>query len=135
LERPASSAAPFAENPAETPRAGFSSRACHDLAGLRAALGRYDAVLLGPVFRSISKIGYGPSGAIALDELYQLLRKRTLRERSTEVIALGGLTEKTAPRCRNFGFDGVASLGTIWQSRDPVRAFLEMQSALAYHAT
>jgi thiamine-phosphate pyrophosphorylase len=135
LEMPAVSVSPFYAAEHNAPNGVFLSRACHDLTTLREALGRYDSVLLGPVFSSISKKGHGPSSALNLHELYQLLRHRTIPQRRTAVIALGGLTAATAPRCRNFGFDGVASLGAIWQSADPVRAFTEIQSALAYHAT
>ena len=39
-------------------RPTFTSRSCHDLAALRAALGHYDSVFFGPVFPSISKPGY-----------------------------------------------------------------------------
>jgi thiamine-phosphate pyrophosphorylase len=134
LEMPEVSMAPFSQIDRLAPGV-FSSRSCHDLKSLRASLGRYDAVLLGPVFPSISKEGHGPKGDICLNELYHFLRHRTAHQKHTEVIALGGLTAATAPRCRNFGFDGVATLGAIWKSPDPVRAFTEIQSALAYHAT
>jgi thiamine-phosphate pyrophosphorylase len=134
LEPPEVSMAPFSQIDRLVPGV-FSSRACHDLAGVREALGRYDSVLVGPVFPSISKQGHGPNGALCLNELYQLLRHRTSFQKHTQVIALGGLTAANAPRCRNFGFDGVATLGAIWKSSDPVRAFTEIQSAIAYHAT
>jgi thiamine-phosphate pyrophosphorylase len=134
LEMPEVSMAPFSQVDRMVPGI-FSSRSCHDLAALRASLGRYDAVLVGPVFRSVSKHGHGPNGDLNLNELYQLLRHRTAHQKHTEVIALGGLTPVNAPRCRNFGFDGVATLGSVWQAADPVRAFTEIQSALAYHAT
>lgn len=134
LEPPAVSMAPFHGLDRIGPH-GVASRSCHDLATLRASLGRYDSVLLGPVFPSISKQGHGPNGMLSLNELYHLLRHRTPTQKHTQVIALGGLTAANAPRCRNFGFDGVATLGAIWQSPDPVRAFTEIQSAIAYHAT
>jgi thiamine-phosphate pyrophosphorylase len=135
LDPPAVSTAPFEAEVSEENWMPFASRSCHDLEALRSALGKYDTVLLGPVFASVSKVGHGPSGTISLNELYQLLRHRTAHQRRTEVIALGGLTPGNAARCRNFGFDGVATLGSVWQSPDPVRAFTEIQSALTYHAT
>ena len=134
LEPPASSLSPFQVVDRIGPN-GLASRACHDICSLRAAMGKYDSVLLGPVFPSISKNGYGPTGMLNLNELYYLLRHRTPGQRFTQVIALGGLTASNAPRCRNFGFDGVATLGAVWDSPDPVRAFTEIQSAIAYHAT
>jgi thiamine-phosphate pyrophosphorylase len=134
LEPPAISMTPF-DAPDRVGPGALSSRSCHNLKTLRASLGRYDAVLLGPVFPSVSKQGHRPNGEICLNELYQLLRHRTVHQKHTEVIALGGLTPARAPRCRNFGFDGVATLGAVWHSPDPVRAFTEIQSALVYHAT
>lgn len=134
LEPPAASMAPFSQIDRTVPGI-FSSRSCHDLETLRMSLGKYDGVLLGPVFPSISKTGYEPDGEIDLTELYQLLRHRTSYQKHTEVIALGGLTPANATRCRNFGFDGVATLGAIWLAPDPVRAFTEIQSAISYHAT
>lgn len=106
----------------------FSSRACHDLTGLRAALGRVDAVLFGPVLHSISKRDHGP-GAWDRGELRRLLAGRTERERRTAVYALGGVTAANLGEARALGFDGVAVLGSVWQAADPVAAFRELQAA------
>src|SRR5437762_3279825 len=38
----------------------FTSRSCHTVAELSAALGRFDSVFFGPLFPSISKPGYAP---------------------------------------------------------------------------
>lgn len=111
-------------------RSGFASRSCHDLATLRAALGRYDAVFFSPVFPSLSKPGHAPGPDASFDELAALLARRTADERRTAVLALGGITAETAPRALGLGFDGVAVLGAIWQAADPRRAFLELTSVL-----
>ena len=100
-----------------------ASRSCHDLATLRGALGRYDSVFFGPVFSSLSKPGYGPGASFVPQELSSLLEGRTASERRTSVLALGGITAETAPRALAMGFDGVAVLGALWQSHDPVGAF------------
>lgn len=123
------------EAPAAPPRDGkLASRSCHDLGTLRAALGRYDAVFFGPVFPSISKPGHGPRAGVSLDEISALLARRSADERRTSVIALGGITPENAARALALGFDGVAVLGALWQSADPLRAFSELQSSLACHA-
>ena len=134
LEPPASSENPFEPEQPGSIR-GFTSRACHDLPSLDAVLGRYDAALLGPIYPSISKEGRRPDGAIALPELHHVLRHRTDKQKRTEVIALGGLTAANAPRCRDFGFDGVATLGAVWKAADPVRAYQEIRSAILHHAS
>lgn len=112
----------------------LTSRSCHDLATLRTALGRYDAVLFAPVFPSLSKPGHGPRDDVSFEELTALLATRSAAERRTRVLALGGITADTAPRALALGFDGVAALGAIWQAADPVRAFSELPSSLACHA-
>ncbi|HXA14587.1 MAG TPA: thiamine phosphate synthase, partial [Opitutaceae bacterium] len=108
---------------------GFTSRSCHDLATLRAALGHYDSVFFGPVFPSISKPGHGSRDNFSTSELSALLASRTSAERRTAVLALGGITAARLPQIRVLGFDGVAVLGAIWQADDPVAVFCEIQSA------
>lgn len=113
---------------------GLTSRSCHDLATLRAALGSYDAVFFGPVFPSLSKPGHGPCESIAPSDLAALLAARSATERRTAVIALGGVTAERIALCRALGFDGIAVLGAIWQSADPARAFARLQLSLTRHA-
>jgi thiamine-phosphate pyrophosphorylase len=114
--------------------AGFTSRSCHDLATLRAALGHYDSVFFGPVFPSISKSGHGPRDNFSTSEFSTLLAQRTPAERRTTVLALGGITADRLSQVRTLGFDGVAVLGAIWQAGDPVAAFCELQDAVYAHA-
>ena len=102
------------------------SRAVHDLPMLRVSLDTYDRLLVSPIFPSFSKPGHSPDARLAPAEL-----KSTLAlPRRAEVIALGGIDASRTPACRDLGFDGVAVLGAIWQSADPVRAFTMLQSAL-----
>ncbi len=113
---------------------GFSCRACHKRDDLLSALGHYDAVMVSPVFPSISKPGHNPNGEFSPASLSERLQQRTAQERRTAIIALGGITASTAPRCRDCGFDGVAVLGAIWETRDPLKAFEEIQKSLTNHA-
>ncbi len=106
---------------------GITSRACHDLATLRAAMGRYNSVLVSPLFPSISKPGYGPTGKLPLPELKQLLSSRTPQQRRTTVLALGGINAANTVECWELGFDGVAALGAIWNSDDVLEAFLRLK--------
>ncbi|MDD2764475.1 MAG: thiamine phosphate synthase [Opitutaceae bacterium] len=109
-------------------RGVFTSRSCHGLVTLKAALGRYDSVFFGPVFPSISKPGHGPRTDFMPEELTALLGQRTAAERKTAVLALGGVTAKNLPRCRDLGFDGAAVLGAVWQAPDPVAVFRNLQA-------
>jgi thiamine-phosphate pyrophosphorylase len=107
---------------------GFASRACHSTAAVATALGRYHAVLVGPVFASHSKPGYGPLAREELDRLQSLLAARTPAQQRTEVIALGGVDDLSLPRCRDMGFDGAAVLGALWDAPDPVAKFLDLKA-------
>jgi thiamine-phosphate pyrophosphorylase len=123
-------------DPASLLRPGTSaSRSCHDLATVRAALGRYHAVFIGPVFASLSKPGYGPMPRRMRDELGALLASRTTAERRTDIIALGGVTVETLADCHACGFDGAAVLGAIWRAPDPPAAFLALKLASSTERT
>jgi thiamine-phosphate pyrophosphorylase len=111
------------------PVAGFVSRSCHDVAAVSAALGPYDAVFIGPVFASQSKPGYGPMLPQTREKLRRLLATRSRAQRSTEVIALGGVAARTLPDCHALGFDGAALLGAVWGAPDPVAAFAALKAA------
>jgi thiamine-phosphate pyrophosphorylase len=111
----------------------LTSRSCHNLAAVRAALGRYDSVFLGPVFPSISKPGYEPSQRFSRTEISSLLANRTTGERHTAVLALGGITPERVGEVHALGFDGVAVLGAIWGAADPVRVFGDFQEARCCH--
>lgn len=68
---------------------------------------------LSPVFESVSKVGYSSD--------YQFFDRAKLEEahrKGIDVIALGGITEKNIYQCQNFGFDGVAVIGSVWRQPD-----------------
>ena len=116
-----------------TPGATFCSRSCHNLETLRASLGIYHAVFFGPVFDSISKRGYGPgsvaAGERSRNEVSAFLRDRTVAQRRTTIVALGGIDAMTAPQALALGFDGVAVLGAVWLADDPVKAWREIAAS------
>jgi thiamine-phosphate pyrophosphorylase len=113
------------------PGAGYTSRSCHALDGVTGALVAYTAVFFGPLFPSLSKSDYAPDGAKAAGDLARLLAGRTAAQRRTAVIALGGVTAERLAHCREWGCDGAAVLGAIWQSAEPVAAFQALQTAAA----
>jgi thiamine-phosphate pyrophosphorylase len=104
----------------------FRSRAVHDLPTLRASLNTYDRLLVSPIFPSFSKPGHAPDARLAPADL----RTALALPRRAEVIALGGIDASRIPACRGLGFDGVAVLGAIWQTADPVRTFHALQDTL-----
>lgn len=110
----------------------FASRSCHTLSSLSAALGRFDSVFFSPVFPSISKPGYGP--AATMNEVAELLARRTEAQRQTAVVALGGIAPDKVSQCAESGFDGVAVLGALWQAAEPLKVFDQFQQSLSAHA-
>jgi thiamine-phosphate pyrophosphorylase len=112
----------------------LTSRSCHDVPTLRRALGHYDSVFIGPIFPSLSKPGYGPRDATTHVEISALLASRTIAERRTSVLALGGITPQRMPEVRALGFDGIAAIGAVWSAANPVRAFTKLQESLCCHA-
>lgn len=83
-------------------------------------------IFISPVFNSISKPGY--NAAIDLGEL------RTLKQTASTlpaVYGLGGVSKNNIATLIEKGFDGAALLGSIWQSADPVAAFLDIKAAVA----
>ena len=111
------------------PRGCLTSRSCHDVATVKAALGRYHSVFFSPVFRSLSKPEHGPAPGQVLDDLRAVLEARSRAQKGTQVFALGGVTAQRVHGCRLLGFDGTAILGAVWNAADPVAAFLQFHSA------
>lgn len=112
----------------EGPAGPAESRSCHGLAALRRHIGRYDSLIFGPVFPSLSKPGYGPAGDFPWDEL-RIVLKGARGPLDTRVLAVGGVTTGGLARCHELGFDGAAVIGAVWNAPDPVRAYTELRAA------
>lgn len=80
----------------------------------------FDYMLFGPVFNSISKMGYNaslPDGFV-------------FPATSPRVIAIGGITPDNIRKVLKMGFSGVAALGVIWQEPDKsLRQFRNLRAA------
>ncbi|MDA0347481.1 MAG: thiamine phosphate synthase [Verrucomicrobia bacterium] len=107
------------------------SRSVHRLGDLDGSLNQWDYLFLSPVFPSISKAGYKPSWEIAELRSALLSFKRVC---STQVYALGGIEPSTISSCHEMGFDGVALLGAIWQSSNPLESFLKLKELTTFSA-
>ena len=82
----------------------------------------FSYTFFGPVFDSISKEGY--RAVVPAGFEFQLKNK------SVEVIGLGGLDASNMGHVQRMKFDGAALLGAIWSiPPDPVAAFKTIQSA------
>lgn len=91
------------------------SKSCHSLAEMKIREG-YDYVFLSPIFNSISKGNY-PS-KFDLDEANKFIKIS-----KQKVIALGGVSKAKLPLLKNTNFYGVAFLGAIWNSKNPISEY------------
>lgn len=85
------------------------SRSAHSLDELKTINASYSYIFLSPVFDSISKENY--ASGFSEEEL-----AKGLKEKKTEVIALGGVDDSKTEKVKALGFDGVAVLGYVWKS-------------------
>ncbi|MBX7107232.1 MAG: thiamine phosphate synthase [Chitinophagales bacterium] len=92
----------------------------HTIGSLRTERFDYAYVFLSPVFDSISKIGY--RSTFHEDSLQKVISKSDYK-----VFALGGVDEDKIEKAAGLGFYGVALLGSIWKSDEPVEKFKRVQ--------
>jgi thiamine-phosphate pyrophosphorylase len=99
------------------------SRSCHLLEEAESAVKDFDYVFLSPIFDSISKTGYMHAFSPKI-----LTDAKNAGIINHQVMALGGIDLDTIPIAADYGFGGVAVLGSLWQdfpvNRDE-RALLE----------
>lgn len=86
----------------------------------------FDYAFLSPVFLSISKENYKSK-----IDLLNAIKDRT--NFNTKLVALGGIEAQNIKKTLDAGFDDVALLGTIWNSKQPIKNFeLCQQIVLSY---
>lgn len=73
----------------------------------------------GPVFDSISKKGYRAT----------LKENTRLPASMPTLVAIGGIDESNCGKALRMGFNGIAVLGAVWQSANPVKRFQQIQKA------
>lgn len=76
----------------------------------------YQYAFLSPVFESLSKPGYRSEADL-------LKSPENRMNHTTQLIALGGIDPSNIRSVLQSGFDGIALLGTIWKSNDPILSF------------
>ncbi|HLC84103.1 MAG TPA: thiamine phosphate synthase [Bacteroidia bacterium] len=80
----------------------------------------FDYCFFGPVFNSISK---KESKSILKNDF-------TIGEQTQiKIIALGGITNDSIPKVKKMGFNGIALLGSIWQSEKPLEEFNKIKES------
>ena len=98
------------------------SASFHSIAEVLGSKRKYDYLFLSPIYNSISKKGY--KSHFKEQELRQLLIGKR------NIIALGGVAPGTISDLKQMGFAGAASLGHVWESKDPVKSYKELASKI-----
>lgn len=98
------------------------STSIHETAAYSDLPTEFDYTFFSPVFDSISKKDYK-----AMDK--EQLNIPDIKQ-STKLIALGGIQKDNCQKALEYGFDGVAVLGAIWQSSAPVKAFTTIRDII-----
>lgn len=102
------------------------STSTHSIEEFNALSEAIDYAFLSPVYPSISKANYQSEM-----NLFEDLKNRT--NFSTRLVALGGISPENLDEIMKAGFNDVALLGTIWNSRQPIKNFeLCQQIVLSY---
>jgi len=105
------------------------SASFHNLQDLQSHRRKYDYVFLSSIFDSFSKKNY--QSKFDLKEVTDILDSFKKRKKYIpQVIALGGIEVKNINLVKQAGFAGAAVLGAIWESKDPVQAFLKLKSEI-----
>ena len=97
------------------------STSFHALHSLRNYKSEYSYVFLSPIFDSISKVGYR-------NRFNEDTLEKAIKASQYKVIAMGGIDETKIEKIHEYGFDGFALLGGIWQSNNPVEEFKKILS-------
>ncbi|MDZ4839254.1 MAG: thiamine phosphate synthase [Bacteroidota bacterium] len=96
------------------------STSFHELASLKSSNKFYTYVFFSPVFKSISK--ENSVNKVSLRKLYDVLKSSKVK-----AFALGGIELDKIEPSSEAGFKGVALLGAIWLTEDPIKAFKEIK--------
>jgi thiamine-phosphate pyrophosphorylase len=80
----------------------------------------FNYAFLSPVFPSISKENY-----TSKTDLFEEIKQR--ENFKTQLVALGGMNKNTINQTLENGFDRVALLGAIWNSKNPIKKFTSCQ--------
>lgn len=93
------------------------STSVHSMPDFNALDNLWAYAFLSPVYPSISKPGYGDGSTV----LHSLGGRR---QTATKLIGLGGIGPTNFRRLYQEGADGIALMGSVWQSEDPLQTFL-----------
>ncbi|WP_367755462.1 thiamine phosphate synthase [Flavobacterium sp. WC2430] len=94
----------------------IESASTHSIEDFNSLNTGFNYAFLSPIYQSISKPNYVPRL-----NLIETVKQRT--NFKTKLVALGGISSENITETYKFGFDSVALLGTIWNSKNPIENF------------
>lgn len=92
------------------------STSVHDIQTFNELNEDWEYAFISPVFPSISKKGYGENSNI-------LKSIKNRNNSNVKLVALGGINDKNINEVFESQVDGVALLGSIWESDEPIKIF------------
>lgn len=93
---------------------GYSvSSAFHQVESVKDCAIPFDYYLLSPIFDSISKAGYKGKD-FSVDSI------------NKKIVGMGGITADNFIVVKNKGFHGIAVLGAVWHSQQPLQSFKDI---------
>lgn len=98
----------------------YFSTSVHSITDFNDLPNDFDYAFLSPIYPSISKENYVPT-----ENAFEEIKKRTIWH--IKLIALGGISVDNIEKTINNGFDDIALLGTIWNSKNPIENFKKCQ--------
>lgn len=98
------------------------STSYHDLDVMMHCALPFNYVMMGPIYESISKDNYTPSFSMGA-------LQRAIGKTKVPVVGVGGMRANNIKRVAEMGASGVATLGYIWKSENPIEAFKELKKA------
>ena len=102
------------------------STSTHQISDFNGLDANWDYAFFSPVFPSISKKGYGENSTKRME-----LKLRN--NPNVKLIALGGINEDNIQLLHNEPIDGVALLGAVWKSNEPIKTLQKCKkNALIY---
>ena len=75
--------------------------------------GYWNYAFLSPAYKSISKLGYGKYNTVLSDFQFK-------QNDAVQLIGLGGIRYQNMEQVYNYGADGIALMGAIWNESNPV---------------
>lgn len=92
------------------------STSVHDITTFNALEKEWEYAFISPFFPSISKKGYGIDSTVI-----ESLKQRNNPD--VKLVALGGIDADRIQEVFDLGVDGVALLGAVWESDEPLSVF------------